>query len=140
MAVTTTTSTTTAAAEKLRSERGLRALTPAEEGLAMQQLPNGIFGFSFAPGYSETPVYSRRPYQCFELHKLENGEIHVIGLVTPEDKEKLGSGKEATVSIYPEPFKSATELVSVADRRIAPARKAVAREDGNPFRSLIYPA
>ena len=127
--------------EALRSERKLRALTTTEEGTDIYHLPNGVFGFSYAPGLKEVPIYSKRHYHGFEIHRLSNGEVHVVGFVTPGEKAQFESSKQAVqVKIFPDPWEASTELISVADRRSQPAKKAVTREDGNPFRTLVFPA
>ena len=134
---------TTAAAEleQLRSERGLRAISKEEEGSDIYRLPNGVFGFSYAPGLKEVPIYSKQHYHGFEIHRLSNGEVHVVGFVTADETTQLTAAKQAVqAAIFPERWSSSTEVVSVAATRLQPAKKAVAREDGNPFRTLISPA
>jgi hypothetical protein len=127
--------------EQLRSERGLRALTKTEEGSDIYRLPNGVFGFSYAPGLKEVPVYSKQHYHGFEIHRLSNGEVHLIGFVTPEEKAQMAAATLAVqVMIFPEHWKESTELVSVADTCLQPAKKSVSRQDGNPFKTLVSPA
>src|SRR5450432_3010301 len=131
----------TAALEQLRAERGLRALTKDEEGTDIYHLPNGVFGFTYAPGLKEVPVFSKRHYGGFEVHRLTNGEVHLIGFVTPSERDGVTGSKQAVqVIIFPASWGQSTDLVSVVDKRLQPAKKAVAREDGNPFRTLIFPA
>ena len=126
--------------EQLRSQRQLRTLTKEEEGSDIYKLPNGVWGFSYAPGLKEVPIYSKGHYHGFEIHRLSNGEVHVIGFVTPEEKAQWSSSKVAVkAAIYPERWEASTELVSVVDSRLQPAKKALAREDGNPFRTLVSP-
>lgn len=126
--------------EQLRSERGLRALTSQEEGTDIYHLPNGVFGFTYAPGLKEVPVYSKQHYHGFEIHRLANGEVHVVGYVTPDESTKISSSKEAAQAVvFPEPWEKSTELISLAGSRLQPAKKAVTREDGNPFRTLVFP-
>ena len=127
--------------ERMRSERSLRPLNKNEEGSDLYKLPGGIFGFTNAPGLKEVPVYSRQAYLSFEVQKLKDGKIHLVGFVTPDEMAKVSIGKEsAQIAIYPGPWKEASVLISVADEKLQPAKKAVAREDGNPFRTLVFPA
>jgi hypothetical protein len=126
--------------EQLRSGRGLRPLTKAEEGSDIYHLPNGVFGFTYAPGLREVPVYSKQHYHGFEIHRLSSGEVHIIGFVTPEEKAQFASAMQPVQAVvFPERWKTATELVSLPDTRLQPARKAVTREDGNPFKTLVSP-
>ena len=136
------TETTSAAdLEELRSERRLRALTKEEEGSDIYHLPDGVYGFTYAPGLKEVPVYSKRHYGVFEIERLTNGEIHIVGFVTPTEKAQLGAATTAVqIVIFPASWDDSTELITLADRRLQPAKKAVTREDGNPFRTLVFPA
>ena len=130
------------ASEQLRSERRLRPVSREEEGSSVFHLPDGVFGFTFAPGLKEVPVFAKRALHGFEIHRLTGGEVHLIGFVTPGAKAAIdGSGKETVQTvIYPEAWEQSTALVSIHETRLHPAKKAVTREDGNPFRTLVYPA
>ena len=131
--------TTTQGIEGLRTERGLRALESKEDGFDIQHLPNGIFGFTYSAGQKEMPVFGKKPVRCFELHKLKDGSVHLIGFVKAETKAKIDA-HEATVEamIYPDVFQDSTELISVDLEKMQPAKKALTREDGNPFKTLVY--
>lgn len=127
--------------EQLRSERQLRPPTKEEEGTSIFHLKDGLFGFTYAPGLKEIPIFAKQHYHGFEIHRLTSGEVHVLGFVTPEEKLKLTGTKETVQAVlFPEPWEKSTELVSLAETRLQPAKKAVTREDGNPFRTLVYPA
>jgi hypothetical protein len=140
MSSSTVPSSAAAELEQLRSERKLRALTKAEEGTDIYRLPNGVFGFTYAPGLKEVPVYSKQHYHGFEIQRLSNGEVHVVGFVTPAEKAELKDAKQASkIALFPERWEASTELVTIADTRLQPAKKAVTREDGNPFRTLVFP-
>jgi hypothetical protein len=133
---------TSAAAEleQLRLERKLRPLTKPEEGTDIYHLPNGVFGYTYAPGLKEVPVYSKQHYHGFEIHKLSTGEVHVVGFVTPAEKTQFESAKTAVQAVvFPDRWKESTELISLPDSRLQPAKKAVTREDGNPFKTLVSP-
>lgn len=127
--------------EQLRSERRLRLPTLEEEGTVISHLEGGVYGFTYAPGLKEVPVFAKKHYHGFEVHRLSGGEVHLIGYVTPEEKAKLTSSKETVQCvIFPDPWEESTELVSVAESRLQPAKKSVTRADGNPFRTLVFPA
>jgi len=126
--------------EQLRSDHRVRVVNKEEEGSNIYRLPDGVYGFTYAPGLKEVPVYAKPHYQIFEVHRLTGGSVHLIGFVTPDVKAKIDGAKEAIqVAIYPDRWEGATELVSIADSRLQPAKKAVTREDGNPFRTLVFP-
>ena len=136
------TETTSAAdLEHLRSERRLRALTKEEEGSDIYRLPDGVYGFTYAPGLKEVPIYSKRHYGVFEMQRLANGEVHMVGFVTPAEKAQLGVATTALqIVIFPASWGDSTELIALAGHRLQPAKKAVTREDGNPLRTLVFPA
>ena len=126
--------------EQLRAQRQLRPLTKEEEGASVFNLPSGVFGFTYAPGLKEVPVFAKRHYHGYEIHRLSDGAVHIIGYVTADEKAKIQTAKEATQTVlFPDPWEKSTELISIADARLQPAKKAVTREDGNPFRTLVFP-
>jgi hypothetical protein len=131
---------TTAGVEALRVERGLRIIKAEEEGSNIYVLPNGVYGFTFAPGLQEVPVYAKRPFHSFEIQRLTNGDIHTIGFVTAALAEAINGKEPVQGLIYPDPWQDSTVLVSLPDKRLQPAKKAVTREDGNPFKTLVFPA
>src|SRR5882724_11662137 len=110
--------------EQLRSEHRVRLVNKDEEGFNIYHLPDGVYGFTYAPGLKEVPVYSKPHYQIFEIHKVSGGGVHLVGFVTPEIKTKIEGAKEAVqAAVYPDRFEAATELVSIADSRLQPAKK-----------------
>ncbi len=128
-------------AENLRLQRALRALTKEEDGSDVFGLPNGVFGYTYSPAQKEMPIYGKQPYHCFEVHRLKDGAVHMVGYVAPDTAKKIET-KAGTVEaiLYPAPFQAATELVSVDVADMQPAKKAITREDGNPLKTLVYPS
>ncbi len=121
------------AIEQLRCDHQVRELRPDEEGSAIARLPNGTYGFSYAPGQSEVPVFSKKNYHCFEIHKAVDGIGYVIGFVTAEQASDLAARKEgAAIVLFPNPFETAQTLACVNASQIA-ATKRMPREAGNPF-------
>ena len=125
--------------ERLRAERSLRGVESKEDGFDIQHLPNGIFGFTYSAGQKEMPVFGKKPVRCFEIHKLADGAVHIIGFVKPETMARIEAHKEAVEAmIYPDTFQDSTVLVSIDLEKMQPAKKALTREDGNPFKTLVY--
>ena len=119
--------------EQLRTLHGVRPLQPAEEGFATHRLPNGIYGFTYAPGQPETPVFAKKDHHSFEVHKAADGTEYVIGFVTPEEASQLETNQEgAAIRLFPDPWESSRQLVKVRVSGII-ATKRMPREDGNPF-------
>ena len=136
MAATTLATT----AEGLRQERNLRELTDGEAGTDAFQLPNGVYGFTYSPAQREMPIFQKGPFHSFEVHRLQDGAVHMVGFVSKETKAKIDSASGAVEAVlYPSPFAASTELVSLDVVVMQPAKKAVTREDGNPLKTLVYP-
>jgi hypothetical protein len=121
------------ALQDLRARHQVRALQPEEEGAAIAVLPSGVYGFTFAPGQPEVPVFSKNSYHSFEMHKAADGTEYVLGFVTPVEASDIAAGKAgAAIRLFPAPWESAQSLVSVPSSGIV-APKRMPREDGNPF-------
>ncbi|MBZ5611877.1 MAG: hypothetical protein LAP38_26755 [Acidobacteriia bacterium] len=119
--------------EQLRILHGVRPLQPEEEGSATARLPAGVYGYSYAPGQPETPVFAKKDYHSFEVHKAADGTEYAIGFVTPEEASQLAAAKEgAAIQLFPDPWEGSRFLVSVRVSGIA-ATKRMPREAGNPF-------
>jgi len=119
--------------EALRASHKVRELKPEEEGSAAAALPAGVYGFTYAPGQPEVPLFSRHNYHSFEVHKLADGAEYLIGFVTPAEATDVAAGKEgAAIRLFPAPWENSQSLVSVPAAGIT-APKRMPREDGNPF-------
>jgi hypothetical protein len=119
--------------EELRTRHGVRALKPEEEGTAIARLPPGVYGFTQAPNQSEVPVFARKSYHSFEVHKAADGTEYVIGFVTPAEALDLESAKTgAAIRLFPDRWEGSQTLVSASMQRIVPPKR-MPREDGNPF-------
>lgn len=119
-----------AALERLWVERRLRLVGPSEQGDAIDRLPDGEYGFSYAPQTEGAPPFANRTYQAFEVHKLAGGAIHLLGFVTEEEARLLDQDGGCSIHLYPEPWKQAAQLVSVPAGRVVRA-KNTSREKGN---------
>ena len=107
--------------EAIRAAHQVRLIERADEGKAAHKLPNGVFGFTFAP-LTETPLFAKHSHQSFEVHKLPNGELRLVGYVSPANETRL----------YPDAWGDAVKLVSVRVAALAPADGRLHREPGNP--------
>ncbi|HTR37283.1 MAG TPA: hypothetical protein VMH80_15365 [Bryobacteraceae bacterium] len=117
----------------LRASHQVRPLQPSEEGAGVDALPDGVYGFAYAPGALAVPLFSKESYHAFEVHKAADGAVYVIGFLTPEEAAALDSASAgASFQLFPAPWENAQSLVSVPLARIV-APKRMPREDGNPF-------
>jgi hypothetical protein len=118
--------------KQLRLLHGVRLVTPEEEGNSTLKLPGGVYGFTYAPALEEVPLFRKRLYRSFEVHKLPSGEEHVVGYVTSPEAEKIESGADyVQIRLYPEPYEDAVRLVSIPVDRMLNAKRATSRDEGN---------
>lgn len=117
--------------EQLRSEYKLRPLNGKEEGLGIANLPNGVYGFSYAPA-TETPLFAKKSYRSFEVQKLSDGSAYVVGFVSAADAERLRArNEEVEVTVYPDPYEEASTIVSIPFDRVLTNLYKPIRTDGN---------
>jgi hypothetical protein len=120
--------------EALRARHQVRPLQPEEEGFSIGRLPPGVYGFAYAPGQDEVPVFAGHSYHSFEIHKLADGTEFLLGFVTPDEEKALEAGQPGVaVTLYPAPWDNSQTLVSVPASRMVAPKKLLRREDGNPF-------
>ena len=122
--------------EQLRSTRGLRALEIAEEGSTAESLPNGVYGFTYSPAEA-VPLFTKKTWHSFEVHKLADGTRHLVGFVTAKEAEIVRDGKPAEITLFPDPWEDATELVSIPFTRAIPSKKGPSREGGNGLKLAL---
>ena len=97
-----------------RAEHGVRSLYPLEEGFGLDQLPNGIFGFTFSPGSADAVVFRRNRAEAFEIHKLGDGSTVLLGYVPPEVAATIQNvRKEQHVFVFPRVMGEASKLVCI---------------------------
>jgi len=110
--------TASAEQEALRARHQLRLVSGAEEGLGVDALPGGVYGFTYSPGLINSPLFAVRRFRCYETHKLASGETFLVGFATAEAAAQLETADEATVLIQPQPDDDANVLVRLPYSRI----------------------
>ena len=109
----------TADQETLRATHQVRVVSAAEEGLGVNALPGGVYGFTYSPALPNAPLFAERRYRSYETHTLADGAILVIGFADPETAAQLQSASgEQTIHIQPEPDDHARVLVTIPYSRI----------------------
>ena len=118
--------------ETLRSTDGVRVVTTEEEGMGVNALPGGVYGFTYSPALPNAPLWAVRRYRSYETHKLADGEVFVIGFADAATAAQLESAAgEQTIQIQPgaggqrEPAREDSVLAhqpSSSIRRAEPAR------------------
>lgn len=116
---------------QLRAAHQLRPIEAADEGSAAEHQPNGVYGFTYAPQEAAIPLFTKKTWHSFEIHKHPDGALHLAGFVTAGDAAFIRSQEHVEVTIFPDPWDDAKELVSVPMTRIVPSKRGPSREGGN---------
>ncbi|MBM3797103.1 MAG: hypothetical protein FJW31_24335 [Acidobacteria bacterium] len=115
----------------LREQKGLKIIAAEQEGAPLATLPDNLYGFTFSTVNESTPLFAKRQFQSFEIHKLQHGVVHLLGFLTEKEAAAFFNGKEQVeCHLYPEPRGESTRLVEVPLDQVARAR-AMSRSDGN---------
>ena len=126
--------------EQLRATHGVRVIADAEEGTGVNALPAGVYGFTYAPALESAPLFITRRFRSFETHKLRDGQVILIGFVTPADAEAMASSADAVeITLQPEPDDDATMLARVPYSRIRQHRQYAVRS-GHGITLQVAPA
>ena len=113
--------------QALRTTHNVRIVSPDEEGMGVNSLPGGVYGFTYSPALPNAPLFTERRFRSYETHKLAGGEIFVIGFAEVETAAGLASASgEQTLRIQPEPDGTASVLVKVPYSRIRHHRQYAA--------------
>jgi hypothetical protein len=113
--------------EPLRAAHQVRIVTPDEEGVPVNRLPGGVYGFTYSPGLPNAPLFAVRRFRSYEIHKLASGETYVVGFADLDTARQLETaGTEITIQVQPEPSAAANELVTVPYARIRQHRQYAA--------------
>ena len=117
----------TADQESLRTVHDVRLVTSAEEGTGVNALPGGVYGYTYAPGLPNAPLFASRRYRSYEIHKLAGGDVFIVAFATREAAAQLSSGTaDTTIQVQPEPDAAASTLVTVPYSRIRQHRQYAA--------------
>ena len=125
--------------EPLRAAHQVTIVGETQEGTPVNQLPGGVYGFTYSPGLPNAPLFATRRYRSYEIHKVASGETFVVAFTDADTARLLGSAiADAAIQVQPEPGGSATVLVKVPYSRIRQHRQyAAPNQDG--FRVTVGP-
>ena len=121
--------------EEIRRLNGVRELTPLEDGLSLDKLPLGVFGYTTAWALPSDPSsvkdgtggygfsFNKSPggTAVTEIHKSESNETYVIVYVSEEVRIKLEDpSRKISVSgiVFFNPYQENDKLIGVPVRRI----------------------
>jgi hypothetical protein len=124
----------------LRAKKQLQPVASQDEGVPLGVLPDLIYGFTYSPLNESTPLFAKRLFQTFEVHKLTDGVVHLIGFVKDDEAKAIFEGSAGMdVNLYPEPRNESARLVEIPLERVIKARP-VSRSDGNYMPLHLDPA
>src|SRR5579871_550810 len=119
---------------ELRLHHQVALISEAEEGYTLPQISRGAYGFTYAPGQESIPVYRKKGFQSFEVHRLPDGSHRLVGFVSPGQAEQIARGvRNIEIHLYPEPWGDADRLVHLLFGEILLSKKGPSRSDGNPL-------
>jgi hypothetical protein len=96
----------------LRRAHQLRALTEREDGMKVQDLPNGIYGFATCK--VESLSAKRGNTFALEIHKHDDGIVYYVGYASEEDIGKyLALQKNFHIVTFPHSSEKATSLFEI---------------------------
>ncbi len=122
--------------EHIRALNKVRLIDERERGFGIARLPNGVYGFTYAP-QQESPLFSRKSLHSFEMHKLADGSVHVVSFVSEEEAAKLStSGEYLNIELYPDAWESSVKAVSIPSSRII-EMAGPSRGPGNALRLRV---
>jgi hypothetical protein len=125
--------------EALRAIHQVELVSEADEGSGVAHLPNGVYGYSCAPQL-ESPLFRKKIFLSFEVHKLLDGQVHIIGFVTEAEAAQLSNAYgQLDVNLYPEPWEESVKLVSIPLSRVL-RHKGPSRQQGNALSLHLGPA
>src|SRR4026207_2345898 len=123
--------------QALRRAPGGGSVAAAEEGMGVNALPGGVYGFTYSPALPNAPLFAERRFRSYETHRAAPRDTSAIGftdvetaaaraLAAPPAKSALfvftdveaaasiaSSAQEQTVQIQPEPDEKSNVLVKI---------------------------
>ncbi len=125
--------------ETLRAMNQVKQMEIKDEGFSVDRLPGGVYGFTYAP-QQESPMFQKKNYRNFEVHKLADNSIQMVGFVTQEEAGQLSSASEnIKVNFYPDPAEKSVKAVCIPLSRVVHTNGPV-REAGYVLKLDISPS
>lgn len=113
----------------LRQRHGVELISAADEGTGLDRAPAGVYGFTYAPGHNNAPLFRKRAYHSYEIHKLPSGAALIVGYVAEPVAAAIAAGRETLqLRLRPEPEGDAQTLVAIPLDRVSWFREHSIRE------------
>ena len=116
--------------DSLRKKNGVSLVSEAQDGTGLHRLPQGVYGFTYAPCMSDSPLFRKGASRTFEVHKHSGNEF-LIGYLTEEGARQLQSATAAVeLMVHPGSEGEAKTLVEVPLSRVLEHKAQTYRELG----------
>jgi hypothetical protein len=126
--------------EALRALHQVRPLTTEEEGTGVDRLPPGVWGYTHSPVVENAPLFSRKLFYNFEVHKATDGEVYLIGFLRPDVAAVVESNPAPLdIRLFPVPQEDAVTSVSILVSRLV-RHKEQSFRDANGLELQLLPA
>lgn len=111
------------ARQALRAQHRVRLVEPSEEGFGIDQLPDGVFGFTYSPAIA-APLFATHRYRTYEMHRLAGGEALILGFVPAAEAVRLRSATAPVdIALFHDVEGEADTLIAVPYSRIVHHRQ-----------------
>lgn len=102
----------------LRATHGVRLVEPTEEGLGVDKVPDGVYGFTYSPAIA-APLFATHRYRTYEMHRIAGGEAMIVGFVSAAEAARLTSSTEPVeLALFHDAEGAADTLIAVPYSRI----------------------
>jgi hypothetical protein len=110
-----------------------------DEGVSWSRISNGVYGFTYTPASADGGMFAKETLHSFEMHKLADGTLLVLGFGDPDTAAKLNAPGTQDIEIYPQHKQEFGVLVQIPHARIS-SSKPVDRNDSNRLKLTLRPA
>ena len=118
------------ALEDLRLHHQVRPLRVVEETCGLKKLPTGIYGFTLLPARMDAPVWKTNSHDLFEVHKMADGSILMVGFASPETAIAMETVREKVeVKLFASPTPEASVLVCIPLSHVMRGKQRRSRQD-----------
>ena len=127
------------ALEDLRLHHQVRPLRVVEETCGLKKLPTGLYGFTLLPARMDAPVLKTNSHDLFEVHKMADGSILMVGFASPETAIAMETvGEKVEVKLFASPTPEASVLVCIPLSHVMRGMQRRSRQD-NVLALVIEP-
>ena len=118
--------------ESLRKENGVRLVSDEEDGAGVHRLAAGVYGYTYAVGTRDAPLFRKNAVGAFEVHKRIDAEVVLVGYLSEEAVRTLETARDLVdLQLYPVPKGEASRLVTIPMSRLVRVKEHSTRIDGS---------